>query len=58
MNAKPKPLHANPYDLPAVRRSASGVALKTLTPIRQPYSLSATLQTSKTTVLLRAKSSD
>jgi hypothetical protein len=58
MSAKPKILHVNPYDLPAVRRSASGVALKALAPIRQPYSLTTSLRPSKATVLLRAKNSD
>jgi hypothetical protein len=58
MSDKPNTLQVRPYDLPAVRRSASGVALKAPTPIRQPYSLAASQRFSKTTVVLRSKNSD
>ena len=58
MRDKPNTLQIKPYDLPAVRRSASGAALKPAAPIRQPYLLAASQRFSNTTVLLRGKNSD
>jgi hypothetical protein len=58
MSDKNKNVHVNPYDLPAVRRSASTGAFKAPAPMRQPYTLASSQRLIKSTVVLRPKKSD
>jgi hypothetical protein len=46
----------NPYDLPAIRRSASTAGAKVPSQMRQPYTLSSSQRLTKSTVVLRTKS--
>jgi hypothetical protein len=57
MSEKNKNVNVNPYDLSAVRRSASVGAFKTPAPMRQPYTLSSAQRLVKSTVVLRPKKS-
>jgi hypothetical protein len=58
MSEKNKNAQANPYDLSAIRRSASVGTLKLSSPTRQPYALTSSPRLIKSTVLLRPKKSD
>ncbi len=51
-------MRINPYDLPAIRRSAVAAAPKAPSQMRQPYTLSSSQRLTKTTVVLRAKKFD
>ena len=45
----------NPYDLPAIRRTASTAGPKAPSQMRQPYTLSSSQRLTKSTVVLRTK---
>lgn len=55
MSDNPKSVRVNPYDLPALRRSALITTSKSPSPMRQPYTLSSSQRLTKSTVVLRAK---
>jgi hypothetical protein len=50
-----KSFRINPYDLPAIRRSAPTAAPKAPSQMRQPYTLSSSQRPTKSTVLFRVK---
>jgi hypothetical protein len=55
MSEKRKSVRVNPYDLSAVRRSATTGEFKSSSPMRQPYSLSSSQRLVKSTVIIRSK---
>lgn len=57
MSEKIKNVQINPYDLSAIRRSASAAALKAPSPMRQPYTLASSQRLIKSTVVVRTKRS-
>jgi hypothetical protein len=57
MSEKAKSARVNPYDLSAIRRSASTGEFKTSSPMRQPYTLSSSQRLVKS-VIVRTKKSE
>ena len=55
MSEKAKGIQVSPYDLSAIRRSASATSLKTPSPMRQPYTLASSQRLIKSTVVVRPK---
>jgi hypothetical protein len=55
MSDKTRGAQISPYDLSAIRRSASAATLKAPVPMRQPYTLASSQRLIKSTVMLRAK---
>ncbi len=57
MSDRTKSVQINPYDLAAIRRSASAATPKAPSPMRQPYTLASSYRLNKSTVVLRTKKS-
>jgi len=55
MSEETKNSQPNPYDLSAMRRTASNASPKAPAPLRQPYTLSSSQRLMKAAVIIRKK---